>query len=112
MALHSLKSSCAAARRSVRTLTKEACEDYRAAATIDLEHDRESLSSDVKIGVKKLKVLWGASGMINKYDDPLQVWTDYSRAGVEVTGKAVQSGHYIPEHAPGEMLEQLKGFFA
>jgi haloacetate dehalogenase len=90
----------------------QACEDYRAAATIDLEHDRESISRGVKIGVSRLKVLWGAAGVINKYDDPVQVWRDYSEAGVDVSGKAVQSGHYIPEHAPEEMLQELEGFYS
>jgi hypothetical protein len=49
--------------------------------------------------------------VINKYNDPVQVWRAYSHGGVEVTGKAVQSGHYIPEHAPEELLQELEGFF-
>ena len=84
------------------------CEDYRAAATIDLEHDRESREAGEKIRCPLL-VLWGAKGKIEKWYEPLDIWRQYCAA--EVSGGAVSSGHYLAEEAPGEVLERFFGFF-
>ncbi|MCW8087095.1 alpha/beta fold hydrolase [Sabulicella glaciei] len=83
------------------------CEDYRAAATIDLEHDRESRAQGVKVACPLL-ALWGEKGKIGQWYDALAVWRAYSAA--EVTGHAVNSGHYLAEEAPGEVLEALEEF--
>jgi haloacetate dehalogenase len=85
------------------------CEDYRAAASIDLEHDRASRSLGVKIQCP-LVVLWGAKGKIGKWYDPLAIWRQYCAA--EVTGGAVDSGHYLAEEAPAEVLQRFGAFFA
>ncbi len=84
------------------------CEDYRAAATIDLEHDRESREDGVKIGCPLL-VLWGAKGKIGAFYEPLDIWRQYS-AG-EVTGGPVDNGHYLAEEAPDEVLAHFLAFF-
>lgn len=83
------------------------CEDYRAAATIDLEHDRESRAQGVKVACPLL-ALWGAKGKIGQWYDALAVWRAYSSA--EVAGHPVNSGHYLAEEAPGEVLQALEEF--
>lgn len=84
------------------------CEDYRAAATIDLVHDRESRAAGVKVKCPLL-VLWGAKGKIGAWYDALAVWREYSSGGV--TGGAVPSGHYLAEEAPQDVLAALRAFF-
>ena len=80
------------------------CEDYRAAASIDLDHDRADL--DRKIACPVL-ALWGAEGVIERSYDVLEVWRE--RAG-EVTGKALPCGHFLAEEAPEETLAELLNF--
>jgi haloacetate dehalogenase len=85
------------------------CEDYRAAASIDLEHDRASRTAGVKIQCP-LMALWGSKGKIGKWYDPMAIWRQYCAA--EVTGGPVDSGHYLAEEAPGEVLERFEAFFS
>ena len=85
------------------------CEDYRAAATIDLVHDRASRAAGQRVRCP-LRVLWGSKGKIGSWYAPLEIWRHYCDA--EVTGGAVPSGHYLAEEAPGEVLAQLLPFFA
>jgi haloacetate dehalogenase len=84
------------------------CEDYRAAATIDLEHDRASRAAGGKVACPLL-VLWGSRGKIGQWYDPLAIWRQYCSGAV--TGGAVASGHYLAEEAPGEVLEHFRHFF-
>ena len=83
------------------------CEDYRAAATIDLEHDRASRAAGSRVACPLL-VLWGGKGRIGEWYRPLEVWGDY--ASGPVSGHAVNSGHYLSEEAPEEVLSALGGF--
>ena len=76
------------------------CEDYRAAATIDLEHDRADREAGVKV-MQPLQVLWGENGIVGKCFDPLAEWR---RVAVNVCGGAAPCGHYIPEEAPEALL--------
>ncbi len=85
------------------------CEDYRAAATIDLDHDRASRAAGEKVRCPML-VLWGAKGKIGAWYDALAIWRQYCTA--EVIGGPVDAGHYIAEEAPGATLEQLRRFLA
>jgi len=85
------------------------CEDYRAAATIDLQHDRISRSDGSRIRCPML-VLWGAKGKVGGWYDPLAIWKEYAAASV--TGAAVDSGHYLAEEAPDEVLGHLVPFLA
>jgi haloacetate dehalogenase len=84
------------------------CEDYRAAASIDLDHDRASRAAGTKIQCP-LKVLWGAKGAIGRWYDPLAIWRQYCAA--EVSGAEVNSGHYLAEETPAEVLAHFRSFF-
>ena len=84
------------------------CEDYRAAASIDLEHDRESRAAGQKIRCPLL-VLWGAKAKIAAWYDALAIWRSYCAA--PVSGGPVASGHYLAEEAPEAVLRELKAFF-
>lgn len=81
------------------------CEDYRAAATIDLEHDRASRDQRVRC---PLLVLWGDKGFVNRSYDVLTVWRNYAS---DVVGHTVSSGHFLPEEAPDEVADALIDFF-
>ncbi len=83
------------------------CEDYRAAATIDLLHDRESRAAGSRIACDLL-ALWGAKGKVGGWYAPLDVWRGYAAGAV--AGGPVQSGHYLPEEAPEEVLAALDAF--
>jgi haloacetate dehalogenase len=80
------------------------CEDYRAAATIDLEHDRADLNR--KIGCPLL-ALWGTQGLVGRQFDVLGLWRE--RAG-DVTGRSIDCGHYLAEEAPADTLAALQAF--
>ncbi|SFP41787.1 alpha/beta hydrolase [Ectopseudomonas composti] len=82
------------------------CEDYRASAGIDLEHDRADVQAERKLSVPLL-VLWGAEGTVGRCFDPLQEWR---RVAVDVRGKALPCGHYIAEEVPQALLEEVLGF--
>ena len=84
------------------------CEDYRAAATIDLDHDRASRDAGAKVRCPLL-VLWGRNGKVGSWYDPLAIWSDYAEGGV--SGGPVSSGHYLAEEAPGEVLAAFTEFF-
>ncbi len=97
-----------AALREPGTVTA-ICEDYRAAATIDLVHDRESRDAGARVQCPLL-VLWGAKGAIGKWYRPLEVWRRY--AAGPLSGGAVNSGHYLAEEAPEETLSWITPFLA
>jgi len=81
------------------------CEDYRAAATIDLAHD--DADPDHKIDCPLL-VLWGEHGLMHRYYDVAETWRERAR---HVTGRALPCGHFLPEEAPAETLAALQDFF-
>jgi haloacetate dehalogenase len=83
------------------------CEDYRAAATIDLKHDRATRAAGIKIQCP-LMVMWGSKGKIGRWYDALAIWQEYSSN--KVTGGPIESGHYIAEEAPQELLKHLDSF--
>jgi haloacetate dehalogenase len=83
------------------------CEDYRASATIDLEHDRASRAAGAKIACNLL-VLWGEQGVVHKLFAPLELWR--AQCSGTVTGHAVPSGHYIPEQLPELTAQALRDF--
>ena len=82
------------------------CEDYRASATIDLEHDRKDREKKLNIPIQ---VLWGKKGVIGKQFKPLTIWQKYTNK--KVSGTGINSGHFIPEENPKETIKQLKIFF-
>jgi haloacetate dehalogenase len=85
-----------------------ACEDYRASAGIDLDHDRESRAKGEKIRCDTL-VLWGERGIVGKLFDPIALWQ--AQCGAKVEGYALPSGHFIPEELPQETSQALLAFF-
>jgi len=85
------------------------CEDYRAAATIDLVHDRMSRAEDRRVQCPVL-VLWGAKGKVGGWYDPIALWREY--CVTEPVGGGVDSGHFIAEEAPAETLDWFERFFA
>ena len=80
------------------------CEDYRAGATIDLEHDRADLNRKIAC---PLLVLWGTQGLVGRQFDVLGLWRE--RAG-DVTGRSIDCGHYLAEEAPADTLAALQAF--
>lgn len=84
------------------------CEDYRAAASIDLVHDRASRSDGIRIQCP-LQVLWGGKGKIGIWYDAPAIWRQYCDDEV-VTG-VIPSGHYLAEEAPVAVLSAFKEFF-
>ncbi|MDP3864644.1 MAG: alpha/beta hydrolase [Rhodoferax sp.] len=85
------------------------CEDYRASASIDLDHDRASRAQGQKIACDTL-VLWGARGVVQRLFQPLALWQ--AQCAGQVTGQAMEAGHFIPEELPRETAALLRQFFA
>jgi haloacetate dehalogenase len=82
------------------------CEDYRASAGIDLEHDRRDREAGRTLDAPLL-LLWGAEGVVHRCFDPLALWR---RIATDVRGEALPCGHYIPEEAPAILLEKALPF--
>ncbi|MGX4641309.1 alpha/beta fold hydrolase [Massilia sp. SYSU DXS3249] len=82
------------------------CEDYRAAAGIDLEHDRADRERGARLALPLL-VLWGAQGVVHRCFDPLKEW---KAVADDVRGEALPCGHYIAEEAPEELLAHVLPF--
>jgi haloacetate dehalogenase len=83
------------------------CEDYRAAASIDLVHDRADETARIAC---PLLVLWGRHGLMEKHFDVLATWREKAEGPVE--GEALDCGHYLPEEAPAAVAARLEAFFA
>ena len=82
------------------------CEDYRAGATYDFQLD-EADRGQKKIAAPLL-ALWGLKGALQNWYDVLAIWRDWAD---DVRGRAIDSGHFIPEEAPEETYRELRGFF-
>lgn len=84
------------------------CEDYRASATIDLEHDR----ADVKAGrslAQPVRVLWGEHGTVARCFDVMELWRERA---ADVSGHSLPCGHYIAEEAPERLAAEALSFFS
>jgi haloacetate dehalogenase len=84
------------------------CEDYRAGAGVDREHD------DADRGRREIacpvRVLWAADGALGRfYPDPLELWRPYAP---DVTGRAIAASHFLAEDAPEEIAADLLEFLA
>lgn len=93
----------------VRTMNRDGsahaqCEDYRAAATIDLEHDRTDLNKKLKCPVL---VLWGDENPLNKGVDIVSIWRE--RAD-DVRGHGTPSAHWLPEQIPEQVILEVTAF--
>ena len=80
------------------------CEDYRAAASIDLAHDKADLDKKIQC---PLLVLWSEKGPFHRMYNVLQTWRDRA---VQAEGKAMPTGHFLPEQMPAELTQELKTF--
>lgn len=81
-----------------------ACEDYRAGASIDLIHARETRAERVKC---PLLVLWGERSTIAQLYDVMKIWREQAS---EVRGKALASGHHMAEELPQQTLAEISAF--
>jgi len=82
------------------------CEDYRAAATIDLEHDAADLDRPIEC---PMLVLWGERGLMHRHFDVPGTWRE--RAS-DVSDALIPCGHFLPEEAPDETFRALHAFFS
>ena len=82
------------------------CEDYRAGASIDLEHDAHDAGRRTEC---PLLILWGARGVVGALYDPLTVWREYA---TNVRGQALDAGHFLAEECPATTVQALRDFFA
>ncbi|CCQ58166.1 MULTISPECIES: alpha/beta fold hydrolase [Crocosphaera] len=80
------------------------CEDYRASATIDLEHDRQDIEKKIEC---PLLVLWGNKGVIEKKYDVIESW---QKRAINVQGKSLNCGHFLPEEAPEKTYQFINIF--
>ena len=80
------------------------CEDYRAAGTIDLVHDRRDLRKKIRMPVM---ALWGKRGVIHKLFNCLEDWREVAE---NVSGRAIDCGHFIPEEASAKTLAEIRRF--
>lgn len=83
------------------------CEDYRASATIDLEHDRAGRAAGERLAMP-VRVLWGERGAVGRNFPVLDLWRAVCR---EVSGQALPAAHYLPEEAAAQVQEEALAFF-
>jgi haloacetate dehalogenase len=87
------------------------CEEYRAAASIDREHDADDFGRGRRIACPTL-VLWAAGGALDNWyaeaGGPLGIWRRWAE---DVQGDAVQGGHFFPEAHPAATADRLEQFF-
>jgi haloacetate dehalogenase len=81
------------------------CEDYRAAATIDLEHDAQDADARIRV---PLLAIWGGRGTVGALYDVLETWREKA---TDVTGRAFDCGHTLQEERPEETIAELTAFF-
>lgn len=84
---------------------RASCDDYRAAAGIDLVHDTADGQRRLKV---PLLVLWGARGFVGRNYDVLALWREKA---ADVRGTALDCGHFLPEEAPSDVAGYLREFF-
>ena len=80
------------------------CEDYRAAASIDIEHDNE----DQKKLTMPILALWAKRGVIEKCFDALKLW---QQRADKVEGESINATHYMAEEIPEEIAKRMSEFF-
>lgn len=84
------------------------CSDYRAAATVDVDHDREDRDAGRRVRVPLL-VLWGRTSYVGRHFDPIAVWRDHA---AEVSGRVIEADHYLAEEAPEQTAIELLSFLS
>ena len=84
------------------------CEDYRAGAGLDVEHDLADKNHRRRIACPLL-ALWGGRWYLEDWYDVLAIWREWAD---DVSGRAVDAGHYLAEERPDDVLAELRAFFA
>ena len=84
------------------------CEDYRAAASVDLSHDDSDRDNGRTIRCPLL-ALWGRYGAMEKLYDAREVWRGYAE---ESRGTRMDAGHFLAEESPTETARELVGFLS
>lgn len=87
------------------------CEEYRAAATLDRDHDQADREARRRIACPVL-ALWGAEGALDTWygeeSGPIGLWQTWAD---DVRGHSLQAGHFFPEEAPQQTADALHCFF-
>jgi haloacetate dehalogenase len=87
------------------------CEEYRAGASLDIEHDTDDLNNMRQIECPML-VLWAANGPLDNWykaeGGPIAIWKQWAN---NVTGYAIKGGHFFPEESPHQIAQSFKSFF-
>lgn len=86
---------------------KAMCDDYRAGASFDVEHDEADRRAGRKIEPSTL-IIWGGAGIAQSAATPLDTWTSWCD---DLRGVAVPSGHFPCEECPEETAAALNSFF-
>lgn len=86
------------------------CQDYRAAASLDLDEAKDDLANG-RLVRSPLRILWGEHGVIEKCFDAIKEWRAVTEEGTLVEGHSLDSGHYIPEQVPDEVVSNILEFF-
>jgi haloacetate dehalogenase len=88
------------------------CEEYRAGASLDIDHDTDDLNNKRRIQCPVL-VLWAANGPLDSWyteeGGPLAIWKHWAN---DVSGNAIRGGHFFPEESPQQIAQSFKSFFA
>lgn len=82
------------------------CDDYRAAAGIDLQHDADDAEERIRCPIL---ILWGSKGFVGRNYDVLALWREKA---LDVSGKALPCGHFLPEELPDDVAHELVEFVA
>ena len=80
------------------------CEDYRAGASVDLQHDAADLNKKIQC---PLFTVWGAMAPMGKIYDVLNIWKERA---VNVTGKSLPGGHTLQEDVPEQFIAEALAF--
>jgi len=78
------------------------CEDYRAGASIDLQHDKADLAKKI---ICPLSTLWGERGPMGRIYDVLAIWKE---RGTKVTGKGLPGGHNLMIDTPDQVIAEVR----
>lgn len=82
--------------------------DYRAAASVDLDHDRVDRSA-ARVVTAPTLALWGAHSYVGRNFDVLSTWESYAPG---IAGRAIDADHYLAEEAPEPTASALRSFLA
>ena len=89
---------------SKKSTIHASCEDYRAAASIDIKHHKKDKNKKISCPVL---VLWGKYGTLEELYNPVKVWKKWAK---NVNGYSLRCGHFLPEEKPAETLNAIINF--